>query len=201
MFGWGLFFEIDQRLMFILSFADFLKFFVVFISVAIILILALIGFTAPILRRWSPWIVKRELRASSILRILMIALMIGSSLLPGRLNIYGGILTGIVVFLMFIVPALSAYQNGEVDRFRAAVLISLFGISWMVMASGQLAGRTFVDGPKRVYLIRLQDKSDTYANIVLYLSNGIVYKVGKEIFYSPNDALLFTRRTGIRREM
>jgi hypothetical protein len=147
LFGWGLFFEIDQRLMFILSFADFLLLFVVFLSVAIILVLAVVGFAAPVLRRWSPWLVNRELRASSILKYLMFSLMIGSGFLPGRLNIYGGFLTGLVVFLLFMVPALSAYQRGEIDRFRAAVLISLVGFSWMVTESGSFAGRAFVDGP------------------------------------------------------
>lgn len=201
LFGWGVFTEIDERLMFAVSFADFMLLFVVFLSVAIILIFVLIGLASPVLRRWSAWIVQREVRASSVLNILMFVAMLGSGFLSGIFNIIGGFITGAIVFFLFLVPALSARTHSDVDRFRKAVIISLLGLSWMVSSSGRLVGRILVDGPKRVYLIKLQGGPDLYANIVLYLSSGIVYKVGSEIFYSPNDALLFTRRTGIRREM
>jgi hypothetical protein len=197
----GCFFEIDQRLLFVVSFADFLLLFVVFVSVVFVLISAIAGLAVPLLRKCSAWVVERETRMSSILKYLMFAAMIGSNLFAGQWKIYIGVVTGLVIFFMFLVPALSAYKYNEIDRFRVAMIISFFGLSWMVMASGQFVGRVLADGPKRVYLIRLQDKSDVYANIVLYLSNGLIYKVGKEIFYSPNDAVLFTRRTALRREM
>lgn len=206
MFGWGMFFEIDYRLMFILSFVDYLTYFIVFGVMLFIAVLAAIGFGLPLWQRINAsrplsWIDAREQQAMRALRYLMFVAMAGGGLIGGLLGIFVGIFTGIIVFFLFAIPAVSSYKSGDIGRFRGAVVICVIALSWMTMEVGRLAGYRLSTGPKRVYFIKLQDKVDVYANIVMYTSNGVIYKASGEVYFSPNDAIIFTRRTGFRKQM
>ena len=116
-------------------------------------------------------------------------------------QLFYSLCAGFVLFLAALVPMISAQQRGEILRFRWAIVFSLVGISWMAFEFGRVAGIMLTNGPKRVYFLRLQDKIELYANIILYTSGGVIYRTGDGVYFSPNDAVLFTRRTGMRRRM
>jgi hypothetical protein len=206
MFCLGLFFEVDFRLLMLLSFGDYLAYFTIFVMVLAFVVAGVVGLGAWLwnkggLTSLSTWIARQETRSSSGLRWLMVITLLAGMVVSGLAGVYVRIFTGIVVFMLFLVPVVGAYMKNETVRFRASATVLVFVLAWPFNSFGTLAGRALVAGPKRVYLLKLQNGTDIYANIILYASGGIVYKANNEIYFSPYDSVVFTRRTGFRKQM
>ncbi len=201
MFCWGVFFEIDQRFLFMLGFGDYLIYFIVFFVFIVVLGLGLVGVAA---KYWTPftvWLVLHGRKMLRAIRLLFFSAMFALYFSSGGWTIFISICVGTLLFLMAATPMVDAFSRNEIARFRAAALFSMIGLSWLTLSLGQIGGQVLMTNSKRVYFIHLHDKVEVYANIILYTSGGIIFRIRSEVFFAPYDAIIFTRRTGMRRKL
>jgi len=175
--------------------------------------MALVGFAAKYWARIVDVLLSHEGLLSKVFRVLIFFVVPGAVFLGGGWQIASSIAAASVFLFSAMLAMMSAQRNSavpsatlpqrkdEINRFRWASLILLFGLSWLVAEFGRIGGNMLVVGPKRVYLLKLQDQKELYANIVLFTSGGLIYRIGGDILFSPNDSVVLVRRTSMRRQM
>jgi hypothetical protein len=202
LFCLGCFFEIDHRLILILSFADFLLYFLIFVTLGSVCLFGLFGIGV-LLVRWCGL----ERRVSMLLNndyfsVRTTVTLIGVALAWG-IFIHDGAVT-LPAYVLAIVLSVARvpiiYRHDDFPRLTRAVVLAFIVLALAVVHFGTVAGQVLISASKRIYLIKLQGETDIYANILLHTSAGVIFRLHKEIYFAPHEAIVFIRRTGMRRE-
>lgn len=197
-FCFGLLFEIDPKLVAVLSFGDYLLYFTLFLFFFGIVV---IGLALPARFVWRKlrvgalflWLLKSQ-RNLLWLNGLLIVLLGAEFFAPEAAKVWLSVAVGLVIVLMFLIPMILAYGNADVVRFRWSMVAMLIALAFPFNSLGSLIGKTVLSSSDRVYFLRLQSGVDEYINVLLYTSTGIIYRADGSVRFTPYDAVAFTRR-------